>query len=213
MNLDVAFGVFWFVEHQYLSAVLFALMFLLFGLFLYRRRRYDARYGRRLFLWYIVIVLVQIIAAAAVYWIEWHKYDSCGYACRLFFPPYSNFYFNQTIVQWSATAAFDACVGLFGGILFSLFARATRGRIIDQLDVDVLTVGGMVAGWPNILLFYGLVFSVTVLMTIARAIVERTASIRMIITPALPLSAAAVAVFGDYLAKLLKLYEIGVTLF
>lgn len=213
MSIDVAFGIFWFVTHQYLSAILFALMFLLFGFFLYRRRTYDARYGRRLFLWFLAIAVFQIIATAADYWIEWHKYDICGLGCRYFFPPYSNFYLNQTVIQWVATFAFDACVGLFGGILFSLFARATRGRIIDQLDVDILTVGGMVAGWPNILVFYGTVFIVTILMTIIRAFIEKSTSIRMIITPALPLSAAAIAIFGDYLAKLLKLYEIGVTLF
>lgn len=213
MTFDIWYGVYWFVTNRHMSAVLFAGMFLVFAYALYRRRTLPGRFAHRLFLWYVVIALLQIVAAVADYWIEWHKYGSCGLACRYFFPPYSNFYFNQTIVQWTATFALNASVGLFGGILFSLFARATKGRIIDQLDVDMLTVGGMVAGWPNVLLFYGLVFALTVVMTLTRAIVERQPSIRMIITPVLPLAAAAVAVFGDALAKFMKLYEIGITLF
>ncbi|MFH0828674.1 MAG: hypothetical protein V1907_00635 [Candidatus Kerfeldbacteria bacterium] len=211
--LDFAFGIYWFITKLYLSSVLWALMFLVFGYVLVKKGVVSQHFGKRLFLWFAAILALQLIAVSADLWIEWHRYGSCGTACQFFFPPHSNFYFNEGIVRWLSSFAFDACVGLIGGICFSLFARFTKGRIIDQLDVDLLTVGGMVAGWPNILLFYGFVFVLTVFVTIAKAAAVRSAGIRMIITPVLPFAAACIALFGDTLAKALKIYEIGVTLF
>lgn len=208
---------FWLATYSFVSkanvgAILFALMFIMAMKNLFVAPHQVRTHGRRLFLWFLCISCVQYAGALAVYWVEWHHLTTCGIACRLFFPPYSNFYFNQIIVNWLATFAFNAAVGLVGGIVFAWFARKTRGRFIDQYDVDLLTIGGMVAGWPNILIFYGLVFVLTVVITIVRAIVERSAAIRMIITPALPVAGAFVALFGDTIARHLRLYEIGVTL-
>lgn len=194
------------------SSLLFAIAFLVFGLALFRRRQVDQRFGQPLFLWFVVIALIQLVVVAAEFWIEWHR-SGCGLSCQFFFPPHSNYYFNEALVRWMSTFAFNAAVGLIGGLTFSLFARATGGRIIDQLDVDLLTVGGMVAGWPNILMFYTLVFVLTMVVTVVRAVLARSAAIRMIITPVLPLAAAVVAAFGDTLARYFRLYEIGVTLF
>lgn len=204
-------AIFEFVSQAHVGALLFALMFVMAMKHMFIPQDRIRMHGRRLFLWFLCISCVQYAGVLAVYWVEWHHEVTCGLACRLFFPPYSNFYFNQIIVNWLATFAFNAAVGLVGGILFAWFARKTRGRFIDQLDVDLLTVGGMVAGWPNILIFYALVFVLTVCITIARAFAERSAGVRMIITPSLPIAGAVIALFGDQLARLFRLYEIGVT--
>ncbi len=200
-----------FISGGWLTDMMFALMLLWFAFNLFRKRTVSGVYSRRLFLGFTVITTVSLVLVYAVYQGLWRQSD-CGPLCRYFLPPYSNYYLNEVVVRWMSTFAFNATVGLFGGLVFLFFARATRGQIIDQLDVDVLTVGGMIAGWPNILIFYGLVFSLTVMITVVRAIVFRTARVRMIITPALPLAGAFVAVFGDKLAQALRLYEIGVTL-
>lgn len=203
--------IFKFIVNSGFFKIAFGLMFLVFGLFIYRHGQLAVGYGRRLFLWYVCLQTVIMLFVFTVYWVEWQR-TSCGQICLYFLPPYSNYYFNEVLVRWVSTIAFSAAIGLLGGIVFSIFRRLTNNRIIDQLDVDLLTVGGMVAGWPNILIFYGLVFVLTIMLTIGRAVAERSASIHMIITPALPLAAAAVAVFGDKLARLFKLYEIGLTL-
>ena len=209
--MDWLDGAFQFIKAARPESVLFALLFLSVGRTLATRKGLTATYGKRLFLGYALIATLQVLFVVSIYWIVWHG-ATCGIACKYYFPPHSNYYFNQVIVQWMSTLAFNACVGLAGGIVFAWFARKTKGTIIDQLDVDLLTVGGMVAGWPNILIFYGIVFVMTVLMTVGKAIVVRSTSVRMIITPALPFAAAVIALFGNDLAKLLKLYEIGVTL-
>lgn len=200
-----------FISGGLLTDTMFALMLLWFAFNLSRKRTVSGVYSRRLFLGFTVIATVTLALVYSMYQGLWRQSD-CGPLCRFFLPPYSNYYFNEVVVRWLSTFAFNAVVGLFGGLVFSLFARATRGQVIDQLDVDLLTVGGMIAGWPNILIFYGLVFSLTMMVTLVRAAVFRTASVRMIITPVLPLAGAFVAVFGDKLAHTLRLYEIGVTL-
>lgn len=200
-----------FISGGLLTDVMFALMLLWFALTLWRKRMVNGAYSQRLFLGFAVITTVTLVLVYALYQGLWRQSD-CGSLCRYFLPPYSNYYLNEVVVRWLSTFAFNAAVGLFGGLLFSLFARATRGQVIDQLDVDLLTVGGMIAGWPNILVFYGLVFSLTTIITLVRAVVFRTARVRMIITPVLPLAGAFVAVFGDKLAHALRLYEIGLTL-
>lgn len=200
-----------FVTKGTLVEVLFGVMFLAFAYGMFLGKRLDQRFSQRLFLGYSTLQILALVFVFTVQWVEWHKPD-CGIACQYFFPPHSNYYFNEVIVRWTSSVAFNATVGLVGGLMFSLFARLTRGRIIDQLDVDLLTVGGMVAGWPNILVFYGAVFMLTVILTLARALKERAASVRMIITPVLPFAAALVAVFGDQLARLVHVYEIGLTI-
>lgn len=210
MTIDLAANTFRLLTTGVFTSVAWAVMFLTVGRTLVRRPQVASNFGRRLFLGYLIIVLLQLVFIAADLWIEWHK-PGCGTSCPFFFPPYSNYYLNQVIIHWTATFAFNAAVGLLGGLAFLAFSKATRGRIIDQLDVDWLTVGGMVAGWPNILVFYGLVFVMTVLVTVVRAVAEKSASIRMIITPALPVACAVVAIFGDTIARWLRLYEIGVT--
>lgn len=193
-----------------MGKILFAEVFLGFAFLLYRNKGITLRSGRRLFLWYLIAQLTVLVAVCATTWQQWHL-DNCGTACRYFFPPYSNYYFNQVIARWMNIAAFNAMVGLAGGILFSIFARMTHGTIIDQIDVDLLTVGGMAAGWPNILIFYAIVFLSTMVVTLLRAVIERSVSVRMIVTPVLPMTAAAVALFGDKLAHWLHLYSIGIT--
>lgn len=204
-------GAFLFVTRGTLVHVLFGITFLTFARGMFLRQDVTLAYGRRLFFWYVVVVALALFATSAMTWIGWHQ-ASCGTACQYIFPPHSNYYFNEGIVRWASTIAFNAAIGLIGGLVFLLFARLTEGRIIDQLDVDLLTVGGMVAGWPNVLIFYGLVFVLTILLTVIRAFRERSAGIRMIITPVLPFAAAIVAVFGNALARLFGLYEIGLTL-
>ena len=211
VRMDWLIGAFKFITASRLDGVMFAVMFLVVGRVMARRRDLSARYGKRLFLGYVVIALVQLVFVIVSYWVVWHQ-KSCGIACKLYFPPFSNYYFNQVIVRWMSTLAFNACVGLVSGVIFAWFSRKTKGMIIDQLDVDLLTVGGMVAGWPNVLILYGLLFIVTILVTIGKSIVLRSTSVRMIITPALPYIAALVALFGNDMAKWLKLYEIGLTL-
>ncbi len=194
-----------------LSDVFLGVMFLAFAYALFLSPRVDQRFGRRLFFGYLVVQVVVLALAFTVTWVEWHR-PECGVACQYFFPPDSHYYFNEVIVRWTSSLAFNASVGLIGGLAFGLFARLTQGRIIDQLDVDLLTVGGMVAGWPNILIFYGAVFILTVLLTVGRALREHAARVRMVITPVLPFAAALVAVFGDQLARWVRLYEIGLTI-
>ncbi|MBI4092456.1 MAG: hypothetical protein HY420_00870 [Candidatus Kerfeldbacteria bacterium] len=203
--------IFNFIVNSGFSKIAFGLLFLIFGYFVYQKKQFHATDGRRLFGWYFCLQIIVWLFVFSVTWVEWRR-ASCGAICQYFLPPYSNYYFNEVLVRWISTVAFNAGVGLLGGIIFSVFRRLTNNRVIDQLDVDLLTVGGMVAGWPNILIFYGLVFVLTMIVTVGRAVAERSAAIRMIVTPVLPLAAAAVAVFGDKLARLAKLYEIGLTL-
>lgn len=210
MQIDWATNAFRFLTTGTLSSFLFAGMFLLLARRLVKRPTMEVRFGRQLFLWFLIISLLQLVFLYADLWFEWHR-PICGGVCEFFFPPHSNYYFNEVIVRWASTLAFNAAVGLVGGLAFLWFAKKTNSRIIDQLDVDILTVGGMIAGWPNILIFYGLVFVLTIGLTIVRAFIERSASVRMIITPVLPIAGLLMAMYGDLISRWLRLYEIGLT--
>jgi len=210
--IDWGSGLFLFFSRGQFSDFAFTFLFLMTAYFIYRQKYRGRIFGRSLFLWYLVVALVTATGILAVYYILWASgYGGCQ-ICPYFLPPHSTYYFNEIMVRWLSSLAFNAAVGLIGGLCFLGFARLTGERIIDQLDVDLLTVGGMAVGWPNIMVFYGLVFVSTIFLTIARALVERSSRVRMIITPALPLAAATVVVFGDTLARWVGLYESGFTL-
>lgn len=209
--MDWITGVHEFVTSSRFTSVAFAIIFFIVLLRLVRRTTLPVTYGRRLFLVYTAVVGIQLVAVVAWYWFQWHR-STCGLGCPYYFPPYSNYYFNQVIVRWMSTFAFNACVGLTGGMLFMAFARRTQWSIVDRLDVDMLTVGGMIAGWPNILILYALVFVGTVLVSVTKAIVHKSASVRMVITPVLPVAISVVALFGTEIARFMHVYEIGLTL-
>ncbi|MBI5404752.1 MAG: hypothetical protein HY976_00845 [Candidatus Kerfeldbacteria bacterium] len=210
MPIDWATNAFRFLTTGTFTSLSFAALFLVLAYRLIKRPVVDVSFGRRLFLFFLIISLLQLVFLYADLWFEWHR-PVCGAVCEFFFPPHSNYYFNEVIVRWASTMAFNAAVGLAGGLAFLWFAKKTQHRIIDQLDVDILTVGGMIAGWPNILVFYGLVFVLTIGLTVVRALTERSASVRMIITPVLPVAGMLVALYGDQISRWLRLYEIGLT--
>lgn len=157
-----------------------------------------------------------IVTAVYVWWIamaafaQWNDNPQCGAFCQSFLPPYSDYWYRETFGRFGAYFGVNILAGLVFGAAFWWFARRTGGEVIDRDDVFLLTLAGMMTGWPNILLFLAVLFVCSVAVyLLKRRWRSRVTNPRVVITPLIPLAAAAIVLWGDWLAARLGLYDLG----
>lgn len=103
----------------------------------------------------------------------------------------------------------SAILGLAVFIVFFVIARLSRARIVDIEDTLLLTLGALASGWPNFILFIGVVFVLTVAIKIIRvALKKESLRDRIIITPAIPLALIVMVYLGSLLAEWTQLSAI-----
>lgn len=173
----------------------------------------DRRVNSRIFVWSsITIVLVEAIFTS---WVAvdlfqlWNDNPDCR-LCQVHLPPYSNYWYEQSFWLYGKYFGINAATGVLFGLGFWLFARRTKGRVIDRDDVFLLTLAGMMTGWPNILLFLGALFVLgTAVWALKRLLRNRVTNPNVIITPLIPFAAIPIILWGDQLARLLHFYDLG----
>lgn len=151
------------------------------------------------------------IAWVAIYLFRtWNVNPACP-ACQVHLPPYSNYWYQESFYRYGAFFGVNIAAGLVFGFLFWIFSRVTHGRVIDRDDVFLLTLSGMMVGWPNILVFLVALFVLgTAVYIVKRLAGPRVVNHRVIITPFIPLAALPILFWGDFLAsRIFNLYDIG----
>lgn len=189
-----------------------AQLVLLAGLILVLFR--TGRFSRRAVVWSVLALVV--LEAGFVVWVaadlfhRWNDNPACA-PCQLRLPPHSDYWYQESFYRWGAFFGVNAAAGLLFGFGFWLFARFTKGRVIDRDDVFLLTLAGMMTGWPNILLFLASLFVLGIGVWIAkRLFLNRDGNPQVVVTPLIPFAAAPILIWGDWLAvRLLNIYDIG----
>lgn len=130
--------------------------------------------------------------------------------CLVNLPPFSTFWYRESFGRYGAYFGVNIATGLLFGLGFWLFARRTKGEVIDGDDVFLLTLAGAMIGWPNILLFLAALFFVSVaVFLVKRRFRDRVTNPRVIITPLIPFAALPIILWGDWLAARLGFYDLG----
>lgn len=189
------------------------LSILLAGLLLFFVWR--GRFSARIIVWSTLLFV--LAEAGTIAWVAttlffaWNDNPACGLWCQVRLPPYSNYWYSESFYRYGAYFGVNAAAGLVFGFLFWIFARMTHGRVIDRDDVFLLTLVGMMVGWPNILVFLVALFVLGVLVFLAKRIFRsRIENPRVVITPLIPLAALPILFWGDFLAsRIFNLYDIG----
>lgn len=159
-----------------------------------------------------IFILTDILFVAWVAieaYLRWSD-PACGSLCAANLPPYSDYWYRETFGRFGAYFGAQILTGLVFGAAFWWFARRTGGEVIDRDDVFLLTLSGMMVGWPNVLLFLAALFACSVAVyLLKRRWRSRVTNPRVVITPLIPLAAAAIVLWGDWLAARLGLYDLG----
>lgn len=141
--------------------------------------------------------------------VRWDGNPACP-LCQYNLPPHSNYWYRESFGRYGSYFGVNLLTGLLFGLGFWLFARRTKGEIIDRDDVFLLTLSGMLIGWPNILLFLaGLFLVALVVYLVKRRFRHRVTNPRVILTPLIPFVTVPMLLWGDWFSRALHFYDIG----
>ncbi len=168
--------------------------------------------SRRVMIWSVIAAIGLELAfigwVALDLWWTWHQPD-CK-LCYVHFPPYSDYWYRLSFYNFGSYFGVNTLTGLLVGFAFWVLARRTEGEVIDRDDVFLLTLCGLLTGWPNILLFLGVLFVAAVLIFVVKVLFRRRISNpRVVITPFIPLAGIPIVLWGDTLARWLHFYDLG----
>ncbi|MBI3115235.1 MAG: hypothetical protein HYZ09_01930 [Candidatus Kerfeldbacteria bacterium] len=175
---------------------------------LLRRTTFSTRVIVWSSVWFWFTRVAYIAWVATHLFLLWNANPDCP-SCQVHLPPYSNFWYEESFGRWGAYFGVNIAAGLVFGLAFWFFAKRTGGRVIDRDDVFLLTLVGMMTGWPNILLFLIALFvSGAIISTIKR--LAGVPEWRVVVTPVIPIAALPIIIFGDVIAHwAFNLYDIG----
>lgn len=187
-----------------------ALLLLILLWILFRRGVFRTRTIVWSFLGLVLLEAAYVAWVATDLFMLWNANPNCP-TCQVHLPPYSNYWYQESFYRYGAFFGVNIAAGLVFGFLFWIFARMTKGSVLDRDDVFLLTLVGMMVGWPNILVFLAVLFVLGVLVFLAKRIFRsRIENPRVVITPLIPLAALPILFWGDFLAsRIFNLYDIG----
>ena len=182
---------------NWIVGILTAVFFLVLFILILSGRRIPVTRIRLAIGTYIVLVVMQIVFSILLVYYAWKGSNSA----EVYFTfPYSNKIYS---VLSEALAYFGVSVAV-GIVVIALLSvvRKKRSDLLESQDVWLLGFGGMIAGWPQVLIFLVLVFLCTVIFKILRvALKKEQMSDRILITPAIPPAVIIIIFFGDLLAR------------
>ena len=164
------------------------------------------RSPRKFIFFFIVLVLVIQVTALVGYGRQQ------GVELQNFLGQHSSDLWQLRMVR-TATAmavnwAFTAGVGL---VLWGLFVKRGRSQIMDQNDVLLFTLGGLITGWPAGLLFLGMTFVLAIVWMVALVILKKkTMADRLVVTPVIAPAALITLLFSPILLQWTGLFVIRV---
>jgi hypothetical protein len=128
---------------------------------------------------------------------------------RFLLPPHSSWLWEY-LGRGGANMLAGWCFTLgFGLVLWWLFIRATGRRLADQRDVILIVLGMAVIGWPGMLLFWGMIFIISILAMIYLVVTKKkSAQDRLLITPYIIPAAILTLIFKIPLLEITHLVKI-----
>ncbi|MFA5069875.1 MAG: hypothetical protein WC528_01200 [Patescibacteria group bacterium] len=198
----------WLKTFYFFDARFLLVVFCLLGLWFFWQYVKYKEIKRQAVIFAFLIFLV--LFTLSIFLPAWQTYKSFAASDlnRYYLPPYSNYYYQ--ILQRQLTNYFSHILAaLIAGLIFWLVKRLTHGLVIDQSDVGLLAFGALVAGWPNLLIFFGLVFLLVIITGLVQlAVIKERSNARFIITPYLPVALILTLFVGNHLSLLIHLEKI-----
>lgn len=180
---------------------LVSLIYLLKTYFL--RREHLTKAATVVFIAVFITVIVKIILSAGLQYYVWKNSSGLG---AYFLPPHQSIsYFLKFVWQNFILSPFAGLViSLIMALYFWLLNRIFKKQYLDFEDILILVSGAMIAGWPNVAIFMGIAFILTVFRIFYLFYIKREMR-RVPITAAFIIAAFLTLLIGDKLVELLQL--------
>ncbi|MEK7452984.1 MAG: hypothetical protein AAB614_01995 [Patescibacteria group bacterium] len=127
---------------------------------------------------------------------------------RYFLPPHTDiaYFFQYVFFHFLAERLIAFIFGLFILMLFLLIERFYKKDVISRNDKYIFFIFSILVGWPNFLIYLGVIFFLSFIYMIVVAIIKKDFKQVISLTYFWPISAFLTLLFGEYLAKMLNLY-------
>lgn len=182
--------------------IFFACMFVLIGIWSLRRKNIQLKYIVWLIVLYLLERITEILLRTHLTKLSLAQLDPSSFTYirleALITPSLRAVITQQLVVIVIAAAVW---------LLIMLYAKKTNYQKIDKADVLIFCFGTLIAGWPNFILYIGLVFVIALIGLLTLALFRKQTS-RMIVTPYFAIAGILVIFWGWELSKLVGLYAL-----
>lgn len=184
------------------TVFLLSLIYLLTTYF--RRREHLLKAATIVFVIVFLTVISKIIMASGLQYYIW---KSSGGVSQYLLPPHQSIdYFARYSWQHFILSPVIGIVVSFGLVLyFWTLNKIFKKQYLDFEDTLILVSGAMIVGWPNLIVYLGIAFMLTVLRIFYLFYVAREMR-RVPMTAALIIAAFITLLIGE---KLVELFNIG----
>src|SRR3989344_6954366 len=181
------------------TVFLFSLIYLLKTYF--RRREHLLRAATIIFVTVFLTVILKIIVASGLQYYIWKNE---GGVSQYLLPPHQPFsYFLG--YSWQHFIL-SPVIGLLASLLLVLYFwilnKIFKKKYLDFEDMLILVSGAMIVGWPNLIIYLGITFILTVIRMVYLYYIKHEMR-RVPLTGNLIVAAFIALLMGDYLVQLL----------
>lgn len=180
---------------------LVSLIYLLKTYFL--RREHLTRAATTVFIVVLITVIVKIVLSSGLQYYVWRNGEGLG---AYFLPPHQSIsYFLKFVWQnFILSPLAGLIISLILAAYFWVLNKVFKRQYLDFEDILILMSGAMIAGWPNVAIFIGIAFALTVFRIFYLFYIKREMR-RVPITAALIIASFLTLLIGGRLIELLQL--------
>lgn len=183
------------------TVFLLSLIYLMKTYFL--RREHLTRAATVVFIIVFLTVILKIILSSGFQYFTWSKSDGIG---KYLIPPYQpvDYFLGYSWQHFIFSSAIGILVSAMLVLYFWSLNKIFKKKYLDLEDMLILVSGAMIVGWPNIIIYLSMAFSLTILRMLYLFYIKREMR-RIPITAALIIAAFITLLAGDYLAQVLQI--------
>jgi len=182
--------------------IFFALLFVVLGLWAFRHRVIKTAYVFWIIILYFVERIVEIALRTYLTAESLTKYDPSSFE-YLKIEAIIGPSLRAVIIKQLVIIAIAFCVWAF----LAVYAKRTHYQKIDSADVLLFSFGTLISGWPNFLIYIGLVFIFAAIGLTVQRIVKKEVS-RIIVTPYFAAAGIVILFWGWELSRFIGLYAL-----
>lgn len=180
---------------------LLSLIYLLITYF--RRREHLLKASVIVFITVFLTVIFKIIAASGAQYYLWRYGGGVG---EYLLPPYQpiDYFLRYSWQHFILSPAIGLLASLGLVLYFWTLNKIFKKQFLDFEDTLILISGAMIAGWPNMVIYIGIAFTLTILRIFYLFYVKREMR-RIPMTAALIIAAFITLLAGEKLVEILNI--------
>lgn len=155
---------------------------------------------------FITVFLTTIYKILASSLLQYYWWANSGGLSEYLLPPHQpiTYFLRYSWQHFILSPIIGIVVAFLIAAYFLLLNRIFKKQYVDFEDMLILVSGAMIVGWPNLVIYIGIAFSLTIFRIFYLFYIKREMK-RVPLTGALIIAAFLTLLVGDYLVQLLQI--------